>query len=114
MKKILLVMVALMMMVLGACSNDKEGSTEKASQESTPVTETENQDAKESTGEVSQADAASKLALETTKLVEVFSINQRLHDDYKELGPCWVVRGIDSKGRSSEVWVLDGKIYDIQ
>jgi ABC-type enterochelin transport system substrate-binding protein len=112
MKKFLLVMAA-MMMVLGACSNDKDSSNEKAS-EDTAVTEKENKDAKESTGEVSQADEASKLALEKTKLVEVFSINQRLHDDYKELGPCWVVRGIDAKGRTSEVWILDGKIYDIQ
>ncbi|MHC0037554.1 hypothetical protein [Pseudoneobacillus sp. C159] len=118
MKKILFILMAMITASLVACSNDQADSKEKEAPINSTATgdktEESDSDSTDTTTTPSQADLASKLVLENTRLTEVFSINQRIHDDYKDLGPFWVVRGIDAKGRTTEVWVNNGKIYDIQ
>jgi hypothetical protein len=101
-------------LVLGACSKD-EDKAEKASSEN--KTEQKDSTGKEKAADEkpkSEAELASELVLQNTKLVKVFSINQRMHDGYQELGPFYFIRGVDEKGRKTEVWVNKGKIYEIK
>jgi basic membrane lipoprotein Med (substrate-binding protein (PBP1-ABC) superfamily) len=118
MKKGLLLLVVVMMILLVACSKDKDSGKEKDGTNKAVTTEVDgSKDAgseESGTNAPSEADKASKLVLDNTKLVEVFSLDQRMHEEYKEQGPFWVVRGIDAKGRTTEVWVQEGKIYDIE
>jgi hypothetical protein len=118
MKKGLLLLVMIMMVLVVACSKDKDSGKEKDGTDKAVTTEVDgSKDAGSDDTETeapSEADKASKLVLENTKLVEVFSLDQRMHEEYKEQGPFWVVRGIDAKGRTTEVWVQEGKIYDIE
>jgi hypothetical protein len=123
MKKGLLILLTFLLVFLVSCSKEKDSGKEKDGTEKAVTTEVDGNKKAESddagsgdseTKAPSDADKASKLVLENTKLVEVFSLDQRLHDEYKEKGPFWVIRGIDAKGRTTEVWVHEGKIYDIE
>jgi protein involved in sex pheromone biosynthesis len=104
-------------LILGACSKDKE-ETKKTTTTENATEQTEGKDkGEENIAPVetkSEAELASELVLKNTKLVKIFSINQRMHESYKELGPFYFIRGVDEKGRKTEVWVNKDKIYEIK
>jgi hypothetical protein len=98
-------------LILGACTDDKNGAKKATSEASQETKEKSGDNAPVDTR--SEAEIASELVLKNTKLVKIFSINQRMHESYKELGPFYFFRGVDEKGRKTEVWVNKGKIYEI-
>lgn len=51
--------------------------------------------------------------LENTKIVQVSNISRRVHEKHPDLGPFYVVRGIDVRGQKSEVWIKDMKIFEM-
>ena len=48
-----------------------------------------------------------------TKIVQVSNISRRVHEKHPDLGPFYVVRGIDVRGQKSEVWIKDMKIFEM-
>ncbi|MEH7076643.1 hypothetical protein [Neobacillus drentensis] len=51
--------------------------------------------------------------LKNTKIVQVSNISRRVHEKHPDLGPFYVVRGIDVRGQKSEVWIKDMKIFEM-
>ncbi|MFJ5714127.1 hypothetical protein [Neobacillus sp. NPDC093127] len=112
----LLTLTSLLAASLISCSNDKEATKSNAQKENTAKQKTASVAKKESEKNKtpkSEAQLASELVLKDTKVVKIFSINQKLHDNYKDLGPFYFIRGVDEKGRKTEVWVNNGKIFEI-
>ncbi|MBB6176070.1 uncharacterized protein YpmB [Anoxybacillus tengchongensis] len=62
----------------------------------------------------SAVEEVTALVLDHTKIVKIINIRKNVNPNYQELGPFFVVTGIDKKGRKSEVWINNGKIYDVQ
>jgi uncharacterized protein YpmB len=106
-KLVILVLIALLSVSLISCSKEKAETTEKSTEQTTDKKDVAEEKPK------SEAEVASETVLATTKVVKIFSINQRMHDNYKDLGPFYFIRGVDEKGRKTEVWINKGKIYEI-
>lgn len=51
--------------------------------------------------------------LNNTRIVQISNINKRTNEKHPDLGPFFVVRGIDLRGEVSEVWVKDMKIFEM-
>ncbi|MDQ1144168.1 hypothetical protein QE429_000995 [Bacillus sp. SORGH_AS 510] len=114
-KFVLLVLTSLLVASLISCSKDKEATktADKSEVSTAKELSTKGKERAEKTPK-SEAQLASELVLKNTKLVKVFSINQQISENDKELGPFYLVRGVDEKGRKTEVWVNKGKIYYIK
>ncbi|WML58897.1 hypothetical protein [Neobacillus sp. PS2-9] len=111
----LLALVSLLAASLISCSKDKEASKPAEKTEASSVKKETGSKGKENQkAPKSEAELASELVLKNTKLVKVFSINQQISENDKDLGPFYLVRGVDDKGRKTEVWVNKGKIYYIK
>lgn len=112
----ILVLSFFLILSMAACTKDKEDAKKAGTTEnSTEQTEGKDKASEKVTEEKpkSEAEVASELVLANTKVVKIFSINQRMHDNYKDLGPFFFIRGVDDKGRKTEVWVNKEKIYEI-
>ncbi|WP_186328705.1 hypothetical protein [Bacillus sp. X1(2014)] len=51
--------------------------------------------------------------LKSTKIVKVFNISKRINEEQPNLGPFFVVRGIDDRGQKTELWIKDMKIFEM-
>ncbi|WP_312469702.1 hypothetical protein [Neobacillus sp.] len=51
--------------------------------------------------------------LNNTRMVQISSISKRTNEKHPDLGPFFVVRGIDLRGEVSEVWIKDMKIFEM-
>ncbi|WHY85626.1 hypothetical protein QNH39_23940 [Neobacillus novalis] len=115
-KIVLLALTSILAASLISCSKEKEATKSNTQTENAAKQKTASVAKKESeTNKAPKSDAqlASELVLKDTKVVKIFSINQKLHDNYKDLGPFYFIRGVDEKGRKTEVWVNNGKIFEI-
>lgn len=54
-----------------------------------------------------------KFVLKYTKVVKIFNISKRINEKHPNLGPFFVVRGIDERGQKTELWIKDMKIFDM-
>jgi hypothetical protein len=100
---ILLLVLSLATMASGCSRNEKTASTEKVKKTSQTANENKGNSQKE----------VNDFVIKNTKIVKVFSINRRVNPKTPDLGPLFVVRGIDERGQQSEVWVKDNKIYEM-
>lgn len=81
-----------------AASNDKKEQTEQTDQVKNPKTEEQE---------------VHDFVLENTKIVKIFNMSKRVDEKRPDLGPFFVVRGIDERGQKSEAWIKDLKVYEI-
>ncbi|WHY85619.1 hypothetical protein QNH39_23905 [Neobacillus novalis] len=51
--------------------------------------------------------------LANTRIVQISNISRRTNEKYPNLGPFFVVRGMDLRGEASEVWIKDMKIFEM-
>ena len=51
--------------------------------------------------------------LKNTKVVKIFNISHRVNEKHPNLGPFYVVRGMDDRGQKTEIWVKDMKIFNM-
>ncbi|MFF2446514.1 hypothetical protein ACFVSW_05355 [Neobacillus sp. NPDC058068] len=51
--------------------------------------------------------------LANTRIVQISNISRRTNEKYPNLGPFYVVRGMDLRGEASEVWIKDMKIFEM-
>ncbi len=117
----LTVLLSIVLVITGCSQNEEAAGSEKEpAQESktganeqeakSPKTGANEQEAKSpKTGEKE----VNEFVLKNTKIVKIFGMSQRVNPDNPELGPFYIVRGIDERGQKSEVWVKDLKIHDI-
>ncbi|RHW42767.1 hypothetical protein D1B31_04080 [Neobacillus notoginsengisoli] len=52
--------------------------------------------------------------LENTRIVQISSISKRSKEEFPDLGPFFVIRGMDLRGEVSEVWIKDMKIFEME
>lgn len=105
MKKLLSFITVLLLLfslaaITGGCSGKQTAATESTKK----ITETK---------KVNPQKEVHDFVIKNTKMIKVFSINQRVNPKTPDLGPLYLVRGIDGKGQKSEVWVKDNKIYEM-
>lgn len=51
--------------------------------------------------------------LKNTKLVQISNISTRVKEQHPDLGPFFVIRGMDERGQKSELWIKDMQIYEM-
>jgi hypothetical protein len=102
-----------------ASSNDGKKTVETKTVETKENTKkdtkanTKANDKKTSAESNNQEKLVHDLVLADTKIVQVTNINRRSHELYPDLGPFFVVRGIDVRGQKSEIWIKDMKIFEM-
>ena len=105
-------LVLMMLLCMSACSNNG-GSANSSNGKVTKSEQETKQTDQESKNDGSEESTVSKFVLENTKIVKVINISKREDKNSPEQGPFFIVRGIDSKGQKSEVWIRDMKIHEI-
>ena len=109
--------IGLAFIFLYGCSNTSEevDRVVEKSTNSTEVVQDEvaSQENRQNNDAITQPDVR-EFVLNHTNVVEIMTISKNLHPDYQEKGPLYMVRGIDEKGRSVEVWLKDLVIYEFQ
>ncbi|MDQ1144160.1 preprotein translocase subunit SecF [Bacillus sp. SORGH_AS 510] len=91
-------------------TNKPTDKTTKNSNEKTTEKPTEKTDKNQNVGEKEVVD----FVLTNTKIVQISSISKRSKEQHPDLGPFFVVRGIDLRGEVSEVWIKDLKIFEME
>ncbi|WP_066259037.1 hypothetical protein [Neobacillus drentensis] len=129
-KLIFVLILSLALVGLSGCAEKEKATSETAkkttSESATKTVETKTADAKTAakteekkteTAEPKKQENQEKeihdFVLENTKIVQVSNISRRVHEKHPDLGPFYVVRGIDVRGQKSEVWVKDMKIFEM-
>lgn len=54
-----------------------------------------------------------EFVLKNTKVVKIFNVSKRINEKHPNLGPFFVVRGIDERGQKAELWIKDMKIFEM-
>jgi hypothetical protein len=103
-KLLLVLTLTLVLAGLSGCS----GKASTTSSDAKKTTETAN---KLSTDPAKQQKQVNDFILKNTKVVKVFNISKRIDQQHPDLGPFFVIQGIDQRGQKSEVWMKDLKIY---
>lgn len=106
-KLLLVLSLALALAGLSGCSG-KASSTSAETTAAKKTTETMN---KVSADPAKQQKQVNDFVLKNTKVVKIFTINKRIDPQHPELGPFFVIGGIDQRGQKSEIWMKDLKIY---
>jgi hypothetical protein len=60
-----------------------------------------------------QEEEVQKFVLKNTKVVKIFNISKRIDEKQPNLGPFFVVRGIDERGQKTELWIKEMKIFNM-
>ncbi|WML58585.1 hypothetical protein [Neobacillus sp. PS2-9] len=109
-------------------TNDTATSKETAKTKTNSTTSTKTSGSKTTNGTTTttgnkQSDNSSKpkneekeisdFVLQNTKLVKIFNISRRVHEQHPDLGPFFFVRGIDARGQKSEIWIKDMKVFEM-
>jgi hypothetical protein len=108
----------------GCAEKEKAASNEEKKSEQTAATKDgENKvvtassagaaDKKAPTDMKQQEEDVQKFVLKNTKVVKIFNISKRINEKHPNLGPFFVVRGIDERGQKTELWIQDMKIFDM-
>lgn len=106
-KKNLLVFLALIMLfIVGGCTETDKAENKEETKQTTDEKK-DNQDPKTEEKKVQD------FVMKNTKIVKIFNISQRVNPKTPDLGPFFVIRGIDERGQKSEVWVKDLKIHEM-
>jgi hypothetical protein len=124
-KFIFILFLALALAGLSACS-EKEKAASNEDKKSAQTAETKAADIKVVTASSSvatdkkaptdmkkQEEEVQKFVLKNTKVVKIFNISKRINEKHPNLGPFFVVRGIDERGQKTELWIQDMKIFDM-
>ncbi|WP_066067293.1 hypothetical protein [Neobacillus soli] len=91
----------------------------KASDKTTQKTDTGKKPSKNTNTKPSKNQTAvgekeiTNFILDNTRIVQISNISRRTNEKHPDLGPFFVVRGIDLRGEVSEVWVKDMKIFEM-
>jgi hypothetical protein len=124
-KFIFILFLTLALAGLSACS-EKEKAASKEVEKPAQTTETKAADKKVVTASTAgatdkkaptdmkkQEEEVQKFVLKNTKVVKIFNISKRINEKHPNLGPFFVVRGIDERGQKTELWIQDMKIFDM-
>ncbi|MFJ5714121.1 hypothetical protein [Neobacillus sp. NPDC093127] len=82
-------------------------SSKKPAQNTTPANTNPSKD--QTVGDKEITD----FVLANTRIVQISNISRRTNEKYPNLGPFFVVRGMDLRGEASEVWIKDMKIFEM-
>jgi hypothetical protein len=126
----LLLLLSLALIGLSGCSekdnakSDDSKKTTETDSKKTTESDSKKPTASDSKATDSAADKESEepestdkevtdFVLENTKIVKISNISKRTHELHPDLGPFFVVRGIDLRGQTSEIWIKDMKIFEM-
>jgi hypothetical protein len=119
-KFISVLMLSLALVGLSGCADKEQAATEPEKQtvetKATAKTDEKKAQAAEPKKQEKQENLEKEVhdfVLENTKIVQVSNISRRVHEKHPDLGPFYVVRGIDVRGQKSEVWIKDMKIFEM-
>ena len=111
-KLILMLLLSLALVGLSGCAEK-----EKATGEVQKKTEEVKEDAKNTENVAAATDPKEEevhdFVLKNTKVVQISNISTRVKEQHPDLGPFFVIRGIDERGQKSELWIKDMKIYEM-
>ncbi|MFZ7942053.1 hypothetical protein [Neobacillus sp. 19] len=99
-------------------TNQSSNNTKESNQSTSKPKET-NQPAKEADKKAPDTQTVGEkevtdFVLKNTRIVQISSISKRSKEEFPDLGPFFVIRGIDLRGETSEVWVKDMKIFEME
>ncbi len=103
-------MLSVALVGLSGCA-EKEKVAEKKTVEVKDKAATTNQQA--AAKPENEEKAVSDFILKNTKVVNIMSIGRRINEKHPDLGPFFVVRGMDERGQKSEIWIKDMKIFEM-
>ena len=114
-KFILVLMLSLALAGLSGCaekendstSGEEQKKTEEVKEDSTKSEDSATTDPKNEEKEVHD------FVLKNTKIVQISNISRRVKEQYPDLGPFFVIRGMDERGEKSEIWIKDMKIFEM-
>ncbi len=93
--------------------NSESTQTNSESKSAADNKSTKTTNKKTKTTQANQEKEVHDFVLENTKMVQVLNISRRVHEKHPDLGPFYVVRGIDVRGQKSEIWIKDMKIFEM-
>nr|WP_263324731.1 hypothetical protein [Neobacillus sp. Marseille-Q6967] len=103
-KMIIVLFAALVLAGLSGCSEEKAGTSLAPVEEKAKASSDDPQE---------QEKAVQEFVLDNTKIVKIFNVSKRINEKHPNLGPFFVIRGIDERGQKSEIWIQDMKIFEM-
>jgi hypothetical protein len=114
-KFILVLMLSLALAGLSGCAEKEKDSTSGEDQKKTEEVKEDSTKSEDSatTDPKNEEKEVHDFVLKNTKIVQISNISRRVKEQYPDLGPFFVIRGMDERGEKSEIWIKDMKIFEM-
>jgi hypothetical protein len=114
-KFILVLMLSLALVGLSGCAEKEKDSTSGEEQKKTEEVKEDSTKSEDSatTEPKNEEKEVHDFVLKNTKIVQISNISRRVKEQYPDLGPFFVIRGMDERGEKSEIWIKDMKIFEM-
>ena len=94
-------------------TNTKKTAENKVEQKAENKAENKAQDQKTGTADPNDEKAVQELIMKDTNIVQISNISRRTNPTFPDMGPFFVIRGMDYRGQVHEIWIKDLKIYQM-